>query len=597
MKNRPFTWDGIEFPPEFREEISRTIEHASDDLVHSYIRSHGFLAGGFRRNSTAGSSTFRKRITQHLLAQEELDGKDAQFLHEAGLGQQFVIVLSREALDTLKEDFCGYFGWRPFTLALLLDPRSDVRELGIELLNMPQDQLPSQEEAARNITECLAPFISHFLPICSLTGVTDAGQVRESERGVDTRRLAELERELRTKQRKIDELTARLEEEREDAEAKLAGKAARIEKLEHENRALAASVTATADENAGLKRELEQLRAGMDAAVAAAVTDELAKLTNGWLRTRVEAQQEALRRGELSDLFARAEEAIARQREADRHTGNLAELRSRLARVRETITEIQRARTSSLTPLPLLNDIENELRAEERRLTLIPGIEEDELSRVTLALAAQISRAGSDEELDRFEVLLDELTGLGHPEREIRHLRQALDQRYDLLVAQHTGRGRRITPRNPASRLRTLLAEGEAVTIVCDGHNIINCLSRFEHVRHEGHARARQALVDALAPLARDYPRCAISIVFDGPDPNREMIADNLLVIYSGGDKNQRHRADERIKEILWGRNSQNAAPPHFLVSDDNDLCREARSCGAGVIQLEQFARFLRAPQ
>ena len=88
-------------------------------------------------------------------------------------------------------------------------------------------------------------------------------------------------------------------------------------------------------------------------------------------------------------------------------------------------------------------------------------------------------------------------------------------------------------------------------------------------------------------------PHCTATIVYDGPDDNQISVGAAVTVMYSGGGKTEKHRADKRIAELINWRSYTDNSTPVYLVTDDNDLAQEARGSGAEVMPLEFFSWFL----
>jgi hypothetical protein len=62
-----------------------------------------------------------------------------------------------------------------------------------------------------------------------------------------------------------------------------------------------------------------------------------------------------------------------------------------------------------------------------------------------------------------------------------------------------------------------------------------------------------------------------------------------VTVIYSGGGKNEKHRADRRIEEMLNWRQYTGKSAPVFVVTADNGLGQEAKESEAEVTLLDHF--------
>jgi predicted RNA-binding protein with PIN domain len=583
------TYEDVQFTDELIAEIAALVARASDEAVLSYVRSHGELAKGFQLKKT-NCPTFRKKIRQQILTMHELDAETAEFLYCSGIGEEFVTVLSHAALQFHCNEFAAIFGHTPFTLALLLDERADVRALGRLLLEDGGERTLDRESACAIVADNMRSFADHFSGICG--GSLDAAPVAPDDRG---ERIAELDRQLRAEQKRVADLRAQVKEQKEDLCRQVAEKTERIEKMAGERQTLRSTCGELREEIAGLRDELGRLTATFEADVAAAVKHRLEGITNGWLRGCVELEQETGRRGEAEDLLSRADDVLACQARADRHSGNRRDLQRRLAAVSAKLAEVRDARASALHPLDALAEIESRLVREERRLEVLLGSDETgHHSPLAQALAARINAASGNGDLHTLEHLLDELTLLGLPETDAAFLRNRLGERFDRLLAEHGDRPLAQVPQNPALRFRLALGRGESLHLVCDGHNIINCMELFRDVRERSHAEARTALSDMIARLVRPYRTCSATIFFDGQDPNREQYADNVTIIYSGGGTNEKHRADRRIGELLNWRQYAGGTGPVYVVTADNGLGREVRESGAEVMSLEQFGWVLK---
>jgi predicted RNA-binding protein with PIN domain len=251
---------------------------------------------------------------------------------------------------------------------------------------------------------------------------------------------------------------------------------------------------------------------------------------------------------------------------------------------------------SAMHPLDELKTIEAELHAEADHLAQLLGNGKlPDLSPLAKSLAAKIAAASGSDGLQQYEMLLEKRSGLGLPADDCSYLQGLLSERYDQMLAIHgNDRNPPIIPLTPALRFRQTLAQDKPVTLVCDGHNIINTMEQFEKVRNRDHAEARQLLVETVITQLQPYPHVAATIVYDGPDHDRVQVSNNVTVIYSGGgSRAAKHRADKRIEELLNWRTFAGESTPVFLVTDDYHLGQEAQQNRAVVIPLEQFGHFL----
>lgn len=577
------SYKDVVFTDELIREISTTVDRASDEAVMEFVRKHQDLAKGFQIRKT-GCATFRKRISQHFIAMHELDDAAVKFLYCHGVGQQFVAVLSSQALAVLQHEFAAILGHSAFTLALLLDPRANIHRFGRNMQRKGEDRNLDKETARKVVVENMHSFIANFSLITdAVTDKIPPAVPYDPEKNIP------LQMELKAEQKRNCTLATQLKEEKERAQILLAEKAERIEKLLAERNVLRSSSAGLRNQIDSLQAELEQLRLTYDTDLTSSVESRLEGLTNGWLKTCIQHEQRT-NCSKAKDLLARADEVISLQVQADRHTGNRRELQLRLSAVSAKLAEVRDIRANALKPIEDLSYIERQLVAEEHDLSRLLGSDGD--SRKTpmvQALAARINSASEGENIHKLEQFLDELHQLGLPDSDFAFLQNKLAVLYDRLLSQSDDAPLLQLPLNPTLRFRFALAQGQPLTLVCDGHNILNSMDMFTDVRNRSHSDARKSLSDILTVLLKPYQCCTATIVYDGPDHNKVECSENVTVIYSGGGKNEKHRADRRIEEMLNWRQYTGKSAPVFVVTADYDLGQEAKESGAEIISLEHF--------
>jgi predicted RNA-binding protein with PIN domain len=343
-----------------------------------------------------------------------------------------------------------------------------------------------------------------------------------------------------------------------------------------------------------IKRGQSRREVGTLKNITAAIESRLEGLTNSWLRNRIQLEQEVQIKDTSTELLIQAEEAIIRQAQADRHTGNRRELQIRLSAISAKLAEVRGIRANALHPIDELSGIEIRLVSEELHLSSLLGADnESPKSPLVQALAARINTVSGGENIQYLERIIDELHQMGLPDTDYGFLQNKLGDRYDRLVSEHSDRPLTQMPINPALRFRFALGQGTPLTLVCDGHNILNNMEVFRDVLNRNHTEARKSLSDSITGLIQPYQDCTATIVYDGPEHNKVEYSDNVTVIYSGGGINEKHRADRRIEELLNWRLYTGGTTPVYVVTADKDLGRKARESGAEVIPLEHFGWML----
>lgn len=122
-----------------------------------------------------------------------------------------------------------------------------------------------------------------------------------------------------------------------------------------------------------------------------------------------------------------------------------------------------------------------------------------------------------------------------------------------------------------------------------DGHNLLYaCRQAFLGQLADGHpgGAARAELVRRLV-AACPSPGPVLFVYFDGAEPNTLTPANNIHVIYSGGDGDQ--RADGAILRHVNAHFAGAADEQLVVVTRDIKLARRARKRGAEVMDPGEF--------
>lgn len=146
----------------------------------------------------------------------------------------------------------------------------------------------------------------------------------------------------------------------------------------------------------------------------------------------------------------------------------------------------------------------------------------------------------------------------------------------------------------PLYAMQSTLALGHRATLVVDGHNVLFTLPAlfrpfFENGIPGG--RARDALEQHLAGLARRHPRLSLQLWFDGGSVSERTVQDNFRVHFSGGSGS--NRADRQILAFLHHLKSSSPDLARTVVTADQDEARAADRSGAMVMAPEELALWL----
>ncbi|MFA6631318.1 MAG: hypothetical protein WCU90_03370, partial [Kiritimatiellia bacterium] len=340
--------------------------------------------------------------------------------------------------------------------------------------------------------------------------------------------------------------------------------------------------------------ELTRERTHREERLTAAVELALAQEFHGWLAHARAIERDAQHPAPHADLLAQAEAALRKQCEADRHSGNRALLTARRSQIEQTLATVRAALRNALRPTADLHAVEAALATERMRLDRLLDPDAP-VSPLESALAAQLQSV-RDNDLPRLRELPGLLASLHLLDAPaVARLHTAFERRVSTLEALGVPPPPQAAELPPAAALlaRALAGETPAILLL-DGHNVLFGLpSRYNPARGASltEAEKRQRLARDVARLAGPNPALRAWIVFDGPTRQDTQAAPNVRVTYSGGQGE--HRADGVLLDNIRFFTSASPETPILLVSNDQDLCANARRLGAANLPVLDFGAFI----
>jgi len=570
--------------PDCEKELLRLIALVPEpDLSLLVATEPAFQTGGFRAGN---SSALRARLQQVVCGSAVISDSLRKLLARRSRSFSLTGLLSLEALVEARHAWAAILGGPVLLIALLLDPRKEVRDKAESWMQLTEPFLSLDPSDALTRLRML------FADLAELTGTLPAGDVaptRETwhqQKEKLESRLRDLQaenRRLKGVDDRLSRVTAQLkasEEKRTSAEQKLdaAEKQLRLKTREAEE-ALAELARETS-------RREDRLQAAIDAA--------LAKEFHGWLANARAVERAAAAPAPQDDLLAQAESALKRQNEIDRHSGNHALLAERLERLQATQSRVRGALRNALRQAPELKSVEQGLDAEIKALSnlLEPAPAASPLEEAVLARI----HAAKENDLPKLRELPELLTSLHVlDESAYARIRQAFQKRLAAIQALGVPLAADMEPRRDAAAHLERALSGQAPAILLiDGHNVLFGLpARYMPARGKAlpDADKRKRLVDDIVRVTAPNPALRAWIVFDGPTRSDTQASPNVRVTYSGGQGE--HRADGVILDNL--RFFKTTAPeiPVILASNDNDLCSAARRLGAADIAVLELGAYL----
>ncbi len=570
--------------PPCEKEVLRLIALIPDaELTALAATEPGFLSGGFRAGNTA---VLRKRVQQLACGCHEISDSLRRLLARRSRSHTLTGLLAPDALSENRHALATLLGSHVLLVALLLDPRGDVRAKAEEWLSAPQAFLACES------AEALARLREAFEGLTGLLGSAPAGGAPATHEAWQNQKdqLENRVRDLQAENRRlkgVDDRLARVTQQLKACEEKLAASQAKGEAAE---KALREMTRAWETDSAELAREVSRREERLTAALDLALANEF----HGWLANARAVESAAAAPEPQADVLAQAEAALKRQCEMDRHSGNRAVLADRLSQLETAHEKVASALRNALRQAPELKAAESALAAELRSLTRL--LEPDAAATpLEAALTARIHSA-HDNELPRLRELPDLFETLRVlDDAALARVRLAFKKR--LAAAQAAGvppdpdtEGRE----NAVSLLGRALAGQTPAILLVDGHNVLFGLpARYNPPRGGAlpDAEKRKKLADDIVRVTAPNPAVRAWIVFDGPTRSDTQAAANVRITYSGGKGE--HRADGVILDNLRFFKSSAPETPVLLVSNDNDLCLAARRLGAQDIPVLDLGAFL----
>ena len=550
-------------PPECRALLHDLVDAVPQNELLTYAATgEAFLGGGFRKNNIA---VVRSRIRQVLDAQEAVDAPLRRLLARHDPCASCLALLSEEFLKANRDHLEALFGRPALLLALQLDGR------------LPQTCSDPLAGSRPTLREALAPLLAAL----GAEGAQAAPAAAPATGAV---------RELRAELTRLKGVANRLEKEqanRAKAEAEAKKWQGRAEAFNREIGPLRQRAEKAEAEAARLRREAARTA---EAVLETRLAQEFAE----WLGPRRAALVREAAPAAGADpaskdpLLARAEEAFAKQAQADLAAGTRRALESRLAAYDNALSRCRSLISNALRPSDELLAVEKELDAEARRLRLLlnPETETAPSASPEEALACAVNVA-ADHELPDLQHTVNRLHDLKIVTDDSRdRLNEQIRNRYAALYARRGGPGLETGDvTSPEYLLRCALEGQTPLILLVDGHNALYALqSRYSRPQdHRGpSSEARDWLVKDLVQMFAGAHNCRVIVVFDGPERSEANPAGNVKVVFSGGGGIEvEHRADDVLVDEARFLHEADPSCRLLLATNDNGLASRASSFGA----------------
>lgn len=562
------------------------------------------LGAGFRA-SKMPPDVARARLRSALEGYAELPETIRLALRGASQASALVVPLSDELVMEQSGLLANSLGLAETVAALLLDGRASLRSHALGMLD-GWDGSECNEEAQRKAsTELMAHLQGLAQALHALKPQDGTGSPSGTDAGLADRAATTPQMTRSPRPQAERQLVLALRDKRREAGAlarDLAASRQGSDRWRTELERLRPALELTQQRAGRAEAELAELRGDFEALVQQRVQALLDERLLPWLAPAESLAQAAADPGR-GQLLEQAEQLLQEQAAIDRRYGLRRSLQAELDDCRQMLARLAEAQAESLRPLPKLLTLQQEIRLRIQALQQQLGTRADtdlaacsNLARLQQAMA----QANTLEQLSAIRQALGAAEPLGLLDVEERARAYALLA--DLAsriyaregICRTAAQDREGLRHLPLHAMQSTLAVGQRATLVVDGHNVLFTLPAlfrpfFENGNPGG--RARDALEQRLAALARRHPRLDIQLWFDGGTVSERTVSDNLRVRFSGGSGS--NRADRQILAFLHHLGTASPELTRAVVTADQDEARAAERSHAMVMAPEELALWL----
>ena len=573
------------------------------DAAARHLASEQRLAAGFRANRMP-ADVARVRLRSALEGCAELPEPIRLALRQLSPASALVVPLSDERVMEQSALLAKSLGFAETVAALLLDGRTSLRSHALEMLADWDGSEPDEDAQREARAELMTSLQSLAQALQALQPPGGAGVPSGPESGPpDTTGTHPLTARAPRPQAER-QLVLALRDKRREAGAlarDLGAARQESDRLRTELERLRPALEQMQQRAQRAEAELAELRGDFEALVQQRVQALLDARLLPWLAP-AEALAQAAEDPRGQRLLEEAERLLQEQAAIDRRYGLRRSLQAELDNCHQMLARLAEAQAESLRPLPRLLPLQHEIRQRiqvlqqqlgsldaapaagpslarlQQAMAQADSLEQLSAIRQALAAAEPLGLLDADERARAFALLADLASRF--------YARQG--------ICRSTAQDREGLRSLPLHAMQSTLALGQQATLVVDGHNLLFTLPAlfrpfFENGNPGG--RAREALEQRLAALARRHPRLDIQLWFDGGTVSERTVLDNLRVRFSGGSG--RNRADRQILAFLHHLGTASPELARAVVTADQDEARAAERSGAMVMAPEELALWL----
>lgn len=602
--------DGVAIVSEIQAYYEQLVQDADDSEILAYAERTPSIAKGFRKHKS-NAGVLRKRILKNLKSESEILGGLKEFLAISSQLANGLYCLSSSVIETRWRDLLACYG-HEVVAAALVDDRRPVRTLAVKAMSSINSLTANKPDEAKAMLSRIVNCVYAAFEDSYVSGGSDEEQSEETEdvSPPDTSetdrlrdRIRELEKELKEHGTRSRRLHA-LEEKLDKTNSKIKRLTEANKKAKKDTRALEKQIEASSLERDAAKAKALEIETAIQESIDAGVKREFKELRNHWLlplagaETRIQAVNK--RRARAESLEKRVEDALKKQANIDRHSGNMSELRARKAELMEMAAALDNAIADAVHPLGELAILREQLDAEIAGVCKIVDGARETMSEAAVRIRSVISNADESDRLEELRSLVEELSANGVlAGGDVRALYRAYWGKMCRLYAEYGPRVVKAGDSQMRDPLLLLLqpasGQGQRTFLAVDGYNVILGVPELfgDVLEPDGRPSdaARDRLVSLLVPRFNGWVACDIRLVFDSDVRSEQGHGNNVMSIFSGGQGD--HRADNVILEELRAYRQGYAGSILIVVTNDHDLRDQARKEGARIMTVDAFAAIL----
>ena len=339
------------------------------------------------------------------------------------------------------------------------------------------------------------------------------------------------------------------------------------------------------------RSEIARLQSEAGTRIRQEVSTALDVQVRPWLNHVVEVERETNNATpEYERLLNEIQRAIDRQQLADRHAGNRTRLRNEHQHLLQLRERARNAASDALEPLSdwpaLIRQLDAAIQSRASRLGDLHPNAPAWIADLLAELACANSVSEIDAVVSRANLLAQNGLLLPDPLALLHH--RARLRRSALADSLRNLRPVRVP------RISDVLADTHPGTVLIDAFNWIGRAGDALGVPTdpEQFTDSLRQLHPLLRELAARINQSRILVFADGPDPGHRQLAENAWIHWSGGTG--QHRADIVLLGHVRHLRSDPSHPTVFVVSDDQDVRRQALAYQAQIEECAAFARRIR---